>query len=440
MTAVADGERARVPRVAIVGRQNVGKSTLLNRLLGKREAIADPRPGVTRDRLEMPVTWRGRSFVAVDTGGYMTRPRGIDALVTQQADRAMAEADLIVLVVDAQVGPQEEDAVLARRLRRSVVPVVLVANKVDSEALELQATELFSLGLGEPVPVSAIHGRGAGDLLDRIVALLPEADEAAEDADTDEAVFSIVGRPNVGKSSLFNRLVGDERSVVFEQAGTTRDSIDARVDIDGREVRFVDTAGFRRPSRAEGLEYYGYVRAVRAIDRSHVAALVVASDEGVTQEDRRIAARVSEAGRGLVVVANKWDLVESGERAERFDAIREAVSVFPSVTVLRTSAVRGAGVGRIVPALLSTHESWRRKVATSEVNAVLQRAQAQTSPPRSAGRVLYGTQVATGPPRFVVFAGGPVPATYSRYLEGRLRAELGFAGVPVRLSFRRRRR
>ena len=429
--------RAGLPVVAIVGRQNVGKSTLLNRLLGAREAIAAEQPGVTRDRVEADVEWRGRRFTAVDTGGYVHRARGIDALVTAQADRAAAEADVVLLVVDAAVSVQEEDATLAQRLRRASVPVVLVANKVDAQAIEPEVASLYRLGLGDPVPVSALHGRGAGELLDRIVDLLPEADEGPWP--DGEAVFSIVGRPNVGKSSLFNRLVGQERSVVYEEAGTTRDAVDALIRTDDGVIRFVDTAGFRRPSRAEGLEYYGYTRAVRAIDRSHVATLVVAADEGVTTEDRRIAARVAEAGRGLVVVANKWDLVEREERAGRFEDMREGVAVFPGVPVLRTSALTGAGVGKVLPALSEVHARWSLRVPTAEVNRVLHQAQAVHPPPRAAGRLLYGTQVATGPPRFVIFTGGPVPPTYRRFLENRLRDAFGFGGVPIRLSIRPRR-
>jgi GTP-binding protein len=442
-----------LPTVAIVGRQNVGKSTLLNRLLGAREAIAHARPGVTRDRLERVVTWRGRTFVAVDTGGFVHRPRGIDEVVTRQADRALSDADLVLLVVDATVGIQEEDSTLAARLRRSPAPVVVVANKIDSDAQESLVGELYGLGLGEPVAVSALHGRGSGELLDRVVALLPPEEHEAHEAqgepeddpyppvegDGSEAVFAIVGRPNVGKSSLFNRLVGQDRSVVYEEAGTTRDAVDALVRWDGRPARFVDTAGFRRPSRARGVEYYGFVRTVQAIDRSQVAALVVAADEGVTGEDRRIAARVAEAGRGLVVVANKWDLIPSGERAERFEAIRERVSVFPGVPVLRATAITGAGVGRVPRALLQIHDAWLRRVPTAEVNRVLQRAQAEHSPPRTTGRIRYGSQVAAGPPRFVLFSAGPVPTTYARYLENRFRDAFGLGGVPIRFTFRRRR-
>jgi GTPase len=428
-----------VRKVAIVGRQNVGKSTLLNRLLGSRQAISDRQPGVTRDRLEVPVSWRGRSFVAIDTGGYMSKPRGMDALVTGQADRALAEADVVVLVVDATLGVQEEDAALAARLRGTTVPVLLAANKVDAQGQEPDVPELYRLGLGDPIAVSALHGRGAGQLLDRVVAVLPP-DEEQDGEETDEQVFSIVGRPNVGKSSLFNRLVEEDRSVVYREAGTTRDAVDAIVEWDGGPVRFVDTAGFRRPSRAEGVEYYGFLRAVRAIERAHVAALVVAANEGVTTEDRKIAARVSEAGRGLVVVANKWDLVESGERAERFAEIRERVEVFPSVPVLRTSAKTGAGVPKVRPALLGIGEAWTKRVSTSDVNRLLQKSQGEHPAPRQTGRILYGSQVGAGPPRFVVFSAGPIPRTYARFLENRLRASFGFEGVPIRLTFRRRRR
>jgi GTP-binding protein len=441
------------PRVAIVGRQNVGKSTLLNRLLGAREAISDEEPGVTRDRLEIPVQWRGRTFLAVDTGGFVRRASGIEALVARQAERAADAADLVLLVVDAETGIQEEDAALARRLRGASVPVVLVANKVDSEHREGAAAEFYKLGLGEPVPVSALHGRNAGELLDRVVAILEEAEGGAaeetgsgdepEEAGPEtegEAVFAIVGRPNVGKSSLFNRLVGEERAVVFPEPGTTRDAVDSLVSWNRRVLRFVDTAGFRKPSRARGVEYYGYVRAVRAIDRAHVAALVVDAEEGVTTEDRKIAAKVAEAGRGLVVVANKWDLVPSEERPERLELLKERLAVFPSTPVLRTSALTGLGTGRVIPTLLEVHGEWLRRIPTAAVNEVVHRAQEEHPPPRTAGRILYATQVGVAPPRFVVFASGPMPPRYARFLENRLRQRFGFTGVPLRIAFRRRRR
>ncbi|HEX6206766.1 MAG TPA: ribosome biogenesis GTPase Der [Actinomycetota bacterium] len=428
----------RPPRVAIVGRQNVGKSTLLNRLLGAREAIAHETPGVTRDRLEVEVSWRGRRFVAIDTGGYVRRATGIESLVAEQVERALEQADLVLLVVDAVTGPQDEDLDLARRLRRAEVPVVLVANKVDSETQEPEASRLYSLGLGEPMAVSAVHGRGSGELLDRIVDLLPEAPEG-EPEPIEERAFAIVGRPNVGKSSLFNRIVGERRAVVSPVAGTTRDAVDSLVTWDGEPLRFVDTAGFRKPSRAESLEYYGFTRAVKAIERSHVACLVIDASEGVTTEDRKIAARVSELGRGLVVVANKWDLVEE-ERDRRFREIRERVAVFRGVSVLRTSAHTGVGVGKVVPALLAVHREWTRRVPTSKVNEILLSAQAETPPPRAGGRIKYATQIAAGPPRFVLFTTGRIPTTYARFIENRLRDAFGFEGTPIRLIFRRRQR
>ena len=428
----------RPPHVAIVGRQNVGKSTLLNRLLGAREAIAHESPGVTRDRLEVEVSWRGRRFVAIDTGGYVRRATRIESLVAEQVERALAQADLVLLVVDAVTGPQLEDLDLARRLRGAEVPVVLVANKVDSEIQELEVSRLYSLGLGEPMAVSAVHGRGSGDLLDRIVDLLPEAPEGDIDP-AEERAFAIVGRPNVGKSSLFNRIVGEERAVVSPVAGTTRDAVDSLVVWDDTPLRFVDTAGFRKPSRAESLEYYGFTRAVKAIELSHVACLVIDASEGVTTEDRKIAARVADLGRGLVVVANKWDLVEE-DRDRRFREIRERVEVFPGVTVLRTSAHTGVGVGRVVPALLEVHGEWTKRVGTAKVNEVLLAAQSETPPPRGTGRVKYATQIAAGPPRFVLFTTGRIPTTYARFLENRLRKAFGFRGAPIRLIFRRRKR
>ena len=426
---------AGLPRVVLVGRRNVGKSTLANRLVGRREAIADDEPGVTRDRLELPGEWRGRRFVLVDTGGFVPRARGIEALVAGQADRATEAADVVLLVVDAQAGVREEDALQARRLRRLRAPVVVVANKVDSEREEPDAWAFHALGLGEPIPVSALHGRGTGELLDRVVDLLPA--QGVEPQVEGEPRFAIVGRPNVGKSSLFNRLAGEERSVVYEEAGTTRDAVDALVAWPGGPVRFVDTAGFRRPSRARGVEYYGYVRSLRAIDRADVALLVLDAGEGFTAEDRRIAGRVLEAGRGLVIVANKWDLARERDRLAR--RLAEEAAPFAHPRVLRASALRGTGIHRLPAALLETHAAWRRRVATSEVNRVLERAVGERPPPRGA-RYRYATQVSAGPPSFVVFDGPAPPPAYQRFLEQRLREAFGLAGVPVRLVFRARRR
>jgi len=420
-----------------VGRQNVGKSTLANRLFGRREAIAHESPGVTRDRVELETEWRGWRFRVVDTGGFAVGARGVDALVARQAERATEDADIVLLVVDAQTGEQEEDETLARRLRRARAPVLLVANKVDSDREEADAARFFKLGLGEPLPVSALHGRGSGELLDRIVALLPQtpAQEGADEGPA-EPSFAIVGRPNVGKSSLFNRLVGEERSVVYEDAGTTRDAVDALVTWPDASVRFVDTAGFRRPSRAEGVEYYGYVRAVRAIERAHVAVLVLDASEGFTSEDRRIAARVMETGRAIAVIANKWDLVEEKDRT--YKELVEAVAIFSGASVWRTSALTGAGLARLPAGLVDLHGRWGQRVPTSDVNPVL--SQAQDERPQPGGvRYRYGTQVSAGPPTFILFGGRAPSASYERFLEGRLRRAFGYGGVPIRLRFRPKR-
>jgi GTP-binding protein len=432
----------RRPVVAVVGRVNVGKSTLVNRLFGRRAAIAHDQPGVTRDRVELPVSWRGREFTVVDTGGYIPGGKGLDAQVRAQAEVAAEHADVILFVVDAETGVQEEDAFLGRRLRQVTTPVVLVANKLDQpQPSPADSAPFYALGLGDPIAVSALHGYGSDELLDRVLSLLPEPGDEEPDADEPgEARIAIVGRPNVGKSSLFNRLVGEERAVVHETAGTTRDAVDSVVEVDGRVLRFVDTAGFRKRTRLQGVAYYGMVRALQAIDLSEVALVVVDASDGVTGEDKRILDRTEEAGRGLVAVANKWDLIESGERERRLAEIREDLAVFPGVPVLRTSALSGQGVHRLLPELLRIHDVWSKRVSTSDVNQVLQAAAAERPPPRSSGRPLYGAQVGTGPPRFVIFGTGPVPPTYRRFLENRLRKELGFPGVPIRIAFRERRR
>jgi GTP-binding protein len=424
------------PTVAVVGRQNVGKSTLVNRLFGRREAIADEMPGVTRDRVELDATWRGRTFTLVDTGGYRHGARGIEELVSRQAERAAESADVVLFVVDGRTGLVEEDAALARRLHRAEVPVLVVVNKIDSEADESDVASFHALGLGDPMGVSALHGRGSGDLLDRIVAVLPE-DAGEPEEEAAEPRFAIVGRPNVGKSSLFNRLVGEERSVVYEEAGTTRDAVDALVDWSGERVRFVDTAGFRRPTRVQGVDYYSFLRAERAIERAHVALLVLDASEGFAGEDKRIAARVMEIGRGLVVVANKWDLVEERDRA--FRELTELLDPYAKAPVRRTSAKTGTGVHRLPPALSTVHERWSDREPTAAVNEVVQAAQLERSAPGGV-RYRYATQVASAPPRFVLFGGGPPPGSYQRFLEGRLRRAFRMDGVPVRLRFRKGRR
>jgi GTPase len=426
-------EGSRPARVVVVGRPNVGKSTLVNRLIGKRQAISHETAGVTRDRLEIQAAWDGKTFLLVDTGGMIRRPSGLEELVVRQAVKAAESADLILLVVDAATGIVEEDARLARELRKASRPVLVVANKVDSDSQEPQAAEFHGLGLGDPAPVSALHGRGTAELLDRIVDLIPERPQSQLEA---EARFCLVGRPNVGKSSLFNRLLREERAVVHETPGTTRDSIDSILRMGGRDLRFVDTAGLRPVVKTQGIEYYSLVRSLRAIDEAHVALAVVDASEGVTGDDKRVAARVVEAGRGLVVALNKWDLVPSEERGERFLRLKEILEVFPGTPVLRTSALTGLGVGKLTPSLLEVHQAWTKRIPTAEVNKVLEAATASNPPPRRTGRLHYATQVSAGPPTFVLFGGRPPDPSYRRYLEHALRKAFGFDGVPVRLSFR----
>jgi GTP-binding protein len=423
--------------VAVVGRQNVGKSTLVNRLFGRREAIAHDMPGVTRDRVEVETTWRGRRITLVDTAGYLTEAAGVEALGKAQADRAIADADAILLVVDAPAGITEEDAALARRLRRARVPVLLVANKVDTDRDEADAASFNALGLGEPIAVSGLHGRATGDLLDGLVALLPETTDAGDDAGS-EPRFAIVGRPNVGKSSLFNRLVGEERSVVFEEAGTTRDAVDAVVPWPSGPVRFVDTAGMRRQVKVRGVEYFSFVRATEAIERAHVAVLVVDAAEGFTVEDKKIANRVMEAGRAFLLVANKWDLVEEKDRT--YKQLGQTLGPFAHAAVMRTSAVTGQGVHRLPPVLTDLHERWTTRVPTSAVNELIQQAQRERPTARTAGTLHYATQTGSGPPSFVIFGGAKEPgAGYARYLENRLRRAFHLDGVPIRITFRPRR-
>jgi GTPase len=427
-----------LPQVAIVGRQNVGKSTLVNRLFGSRTAIAHDQPGVTRDRLELDASWRGRSFRVVDTAGYLQRAGGVEALAAAQADHAMSSADVIVLVVDVHAGITEEDAQLARRLRATAAPVLLVANKADSPSDIADVATLHRLGLGDPFPVSALHGQGTGDLLDRLLDLLPDAPQAPDPLL--EPRFAIVGRPNVGKSSLFNRLLGAERSIVSETAGTTRDAVDSLVTWPGQgPVRFVDTAGMRRGIKVHGVEYYSVVRARAAIDAAHVAVLVLDATEGFSVEDKKIANLVTDAGRGLLIAANKWDLVEDKDRT--FKRLADEVQLYARATVLRTSAARGQGVHRLPPLLLDLHARWTSRASTSTVNEIVQAAQRERPTPQRTGNLHYATQVATGPPAFVVFGGAKPPSpTYQRYVENRLRHALRLEGVPIRLRFRPRSR
>ncbi|MDP9070673.1 MAG: ribosome biogenesis GTPase Der [Actinomycetota bacterium] len=433
------------PVVAVVGRPNVGKSTLVNRIIGRREAVVEERPGVTRDRKEVEAEWNGRELTLVDTGGWLSRADDLGRQVSAQAERAIEAADVVLFVVDAAVGVTDEDDRVARLLRRAARRVVVVANKVDSEAREADAWALARLGLGDPWPVSALHGRGTGDLLDEVVRLLPEApaEVAAgtaagsdDDAPTAPAV-AIVGRPNVGKSTLFNRLVGDERAVVHDLPGTTRDAVDTVVETPEGPIRFVDTAGMRRKSRVDtGAEYYSLVRALQAIDRADVAVLVVDATQGVTHQDQRLAERVDAAGSPVVIALNKWETLDAEAREEVRTQVADRLSFLGYAPVLKLSARTGRGVHKLVPALVQAIGAYHRRVPTAELNKVVREAQA--AHPTPGGRVLYATQGATDPPTFTLFTSRTVPAPYLRYLERRIREHFGFGPTPLKFRVRRR--
>ncbi len=442
--------RMKLPVVAIVGRPNVGKSTLVNRFVGRRDAIVEEKPGVTRDRKEVVAEWNGRSFTVVDTGGWLapTSAEGSHALaqqVSRQAERAVATADVILFVVDVTVGITEEDAKVGRILLQSGKPVLVVANKVDDERRELEIWTFAGLGLGEPYPVSAIHGRASGDLLDALVERLPPEDaDADEVAGEEEHIFSvaIVGRPNVGKSTLFNRIVGDERSVVHDEPGTTRDAIDTVIETEDGPLRFVDTAGMRRRSRIdEPTEYFSLVRALQAVDRADAALLVIDAAEGVTHQDQRLAERVDAAGTAIVVVLNKWDLLDAEQREEARVAVADRLAFLAYAPVLTVSAFTGRMTNRILPALRQAEEAYHRRIPTAELNKVLRDAQAKHPPPtvrRHRPRIMYATQGASDPPTFTLFVTHELPSTYLRYVERCVREAFTLGPTPIKLRVRLR--
>jgi len=451
---------AGLPVVGIVGRPNVGKSTLFNRLVGRREAVVAPEPGVTRDRKAAEAAWRGRPFVVVDTGGWSPDGDTLDGKVSEQSERAMGDADVLLLVVDVTVGITEPDARIAAMLRRSRQPTLVVANKADSGTRDDGRWEFNRLGLGEAWAVSALHGRNVGDVLDRVLELLgadaPDVDETgvngngAEETAHDDWVHdepseddsipavAIVGRPNVGKSTLFNRLIGDERSVVHDRPGTTRDTIDTLVETEAGPVRFVDTAGMRRKARVDAdTEYYANLRALRAIDACDVSLLVIDATEGVTAQDQRLAERIDAAGCPIVVLLNKWETLDAEHRESVLGDLARRLHFVGEAPVLRVSALTGRGVHRLVPAIAAAMEAYESRAPTAKVNAIVQLAQSAQPAPGGA-RVLYATQAAAQPPTFTLFANRELPATYLRYLERRLREELGLAKTPLKLRVRRR--
>ena len=431
-----------LPMVAIIGRPNVGKSTLLNRIIGRREAIVEELPGVTRDRKEVEAEWIGRHFRLVDTGGWMPGGSSLDEKVSRQSEQAIKEADAIILVTDVSMGITEEDARIAELLQQTSQPVFVVANKVDDPAREALMWELLGLGLGNPWPVSALHGLGTGDLLDALVDALPEPDEeAVEVVESDgERVFAValVGRPNVGKSTLFNRLIGEDRSVVHDMPGTTRDAVDTIVETPDGPIKFVDTAGMRRKSRIdESTEYFSFVRALQAVDASDVALLVIDATEGVTHQDQRLAERIDAAGCPIVILLNKWELLGTEERAAVTYDVGQKLAFLGESEVIRISALTGKNVHRLLPALAETIEGYHKRVTTRRVNDVVFAAQSSQPAPHGA-RILYATQGATDPPTFTLFANKELPATYLRYIERRLREAFDMGATPIKLRVRHR--
>ena len=431
--------RRALPRVAVVGRPNVGKSTLVNRILGARIAIVEEKPGVTRDRTEHLAEWLGQPFVLVDTGGWEHEAEGMTARIVEQAEAAVASADLVLFVVDVTVGMLDNDERYARVLRRAEVPTVVVANKVDSEKREPYVAELWNLGMGEPAAISARHGRGVGDLLDRVLSELPDVPVGAVDEDPVPKV-ALVGKPNVGKSSLFNRLLGEERSIVDPVAHTTRDAVDTLVEIDGQAWTFVDTAGMRRKYRkGEDTELYSVDRTRAAIEAADIALFMLDASEPLGEQDQRLAALLRDAGCGVIMICNKWDLVDDERRHEFERELDRLLSFARFAPRINVSAATGRGVLRIPPMLHEVWAQYTKRISSGELNRWLEEVTDRTPPPIRGGRqarVKYLTQAETRPPVFVTFANGTIPPAYRRYLERELRERFGFEGVPLHLRDR----
>lgn len=426
------------PQVVIVGRPNVGKSSLVNRLAGKRVAVVEEHRGVTRDRKAVEVEWRGLTFDVVDTGGWLEAGDTLEEKVSKQAEAALAAADLVLLVVDVTTGMVDEDTHAARWALRSGRPVMLVVNKVDDSIHEAASWEFLSLGAGDPHTVSAQHGRGAGDLLDRIVDHLGEVEmvEAAAAADDDGALrVAIVGRPNVGKSTLFNKLIGEERSVVHDLPGTTRDAIDTVVETEVGLIRFIDTAGMRRRAKTEaGLETYAVLRSLDALDRADIAILVIDATVGATGQDQRLAERISAAGCPSLVVLNKWELVSVEERDSVLATVGEKLAFLGDAPVMKTTATSGKGVHRILPALSIAAADYGKRVPTGALNRAIR--DLQIKQPAPTGKIRYAVQGATEPPTFTLFVAGRLPSTYMRYVERSLRERFELGSSPIRVRVR----
>lgn len=435
---------AALPVVVVVGRPNVGKSTFVNRVIGRREAVVEEMSGVTRDRRQFPAEWSGREFMLVDTGGWEQKPdAGIDSSIKEQAEAAVSGADAVVFVVDATTDLSDDDTGIISILRNADVPVLLAANKVDSAAAEIEVAGLWSLGLGPPHPISAYHGRGVGDLLDELVKVLPEVADKPDHGGAPR--LAIVGRPNVGKSTLLNRLVGEQRVIVSEVPGTTRDPIDVEVEIEGKPYVLVDTAGIRRrPQITEDADLYAVMRARAALEEADVALLVIDATEGVTHQDQRIAREIAEAGTALVVILNKWDAIDEDQREWTERSLPERFGFVAWAPVLRMSATTGARVGRLGSAIEDVLEARYSRLGTGELNRRVRDWTSAHLPPVRKGRrpkIHYAVQAGTAPPTFVLFiSGGDLGDDYLRFLEGRIRESHGFFGNPIHMVARKRQR
>ncbi|AXE38825.1 ribosome biogenesis GTPase Der [Acidipropionibacterium virtanenii] len=429
------------PVVAVVGRPNVGKSTLVNRILGRREAVVQDVPGVTRDRVSYDAEWTGHDFVLVDTGGWASDATGMAARIAEQAELAISTADVVLLVVDATVGTTDEDEAVVKVLRRSNKPVVLAANKVDDARGEVEAATMWNLGLGEPFPVSAIHGRGSGDLLDAVVEALPDR-PAAESQVGGPRRVAIVGKPNVGKSSLLNRLARTDRSVVSDISGTTVDPVDELVTVGRTVYQFIDTAGLRkRVKEASGHEYYASLRTQSAIERAEVCVVIIDASEPVSDQDLRILTMVREAGRAMVVAYNKWDLTDEERRYYLEREVDRDVQAFTWAPRVNISALSGRNVDRLAKAIETALEGWETRISTGKLNAFLGRLAAAHPHPVRGGkqpRILFGTQAHNCPPTFALFTSGMMDQGYVRFIERRLREDFGFTGTPVQVEVRPR--
>ncbi len=424
-----------LPRVVIAGRPNVGKSSLMNRIVGRRIAVVEEHPGVTRDRKAVESEWCGTPFELVDTGGWMAKGSELDEKVSAQAERALLESDVILFTVDAAVGITDEDLDAAKIVNRMDTPVILVVNKVDDAVHEGAIWEFLKLGLGDPFPVSALHGRGTGDLLDAVIAALPDhVDEDLASFDPTTGV-AIVGRPNVGKSTLFNQMIGDERSVIHDMPRTTRDAIDTVVETDDGPLRFIDTAGMRRRARTErGAEQHSVIRALDALDRADIALLVIDATIGASHQDQRLAERISAAGCPAVVVLNKWDLVPADKRPDVMATVGEKLAFLGTAPVLRISAINGRGVHKILPAIFEATDAYHQRVPTGSLNRAIR--DLQVAHPAPGSRIRYAVQGAIDPPTFTLFASARLPQTYLRYVERALRERFDFGATPMKIRVR----